>query len=179
MESPLQPSSLANEKVTLYPLLESDWEVLYPVAADPGIWEQHPNPDRWQEPVFRNYFTGAMESKGAFLIRDAATGTPIGCSRYYDYDAEKKELKIGYTFFARSTWQKGYNRATKHLMLAHAFTFVDTVIFHVGEQNMRSRTAMEKLGAELTGIEAVAYYGEAVKNNVVYRIRKENWQKQI
>lgn len=177
MDNLLQPAQLANDKVALTPLLESDWDALYPVASDPGIWEQHPNPDRWQEPVFRNYFTGAMESKGAFLIRDAASGEPIGCSRYYDHDPEKKELKIGYTFFARSTWQKGYNRAAKHLMLAHAFTFVDTVIFHVGEQNMRSRTAMEKLGAEQIGIEAVAYYGEAVKNNVVYRIRKESWLK--
>ena len=172
MPSPLQPS-LSNELVTLRPLQEADWTALFAVASDPLIWEQHPNPDRYQEAVFRNYFTGAMESKGALLISDTKTGEVIGCSRFYDHFPEKTELKIGYTFFARSTWQKGFNRATKHLMLQHAFTFVDNVIFHVGEFNLRSRTAMEKLGAEMIGMEDVAYYGEAVKRNAVYRIRKE------
>jgi hypothetical protein len=33
-------------------------------------------------------------------------------------------------------------------MLAHAFTFADTVWFHVGEPNLRSRRAVEKSGAE-------------------------------
>ena len=31
-------------------------------------------------------------------------------------------------------------------MLDHAFTFVDTVIFWVGEQNWRSQGAMTKIG---------------------------------
>ena len=171
MSTPLQPS-LSNEMVTLRPLRESDWTALFAVASDPLIWEQHPNPDRYKEPVFRNYFTGAMESNGALLISDSKTGEVIGCSRYYDHLPEKSEIKIGYTFFARSTWQKGYNRATKHLMLQHAFSFVENVIFHVGEFNLRSRTAMEKLGAEMIGMEDVAYYGEAVKRNAVYRIKK-------
>jgi N-acetyltransferase len=34
----------------------------------------------------------------------------------------------------------------KRLMLDHAFTFVDTVIFWVGEQNLRSQRAMTKIG---------------------------------
>ena len=38
----------------------------------------------------------------------------------------------------------------KRIMLAHAFRFVDTVIFRVGETNFRSRRAVEKLGATLT-----------------------------
>lgn len=175
MKPELQPQGLVNDKVTLSPLQEADWTALYAVASDPLIWEQHPNPDRWQEPVFRNYFTGAMESGGALLVRDAQSGEVVGCSRFYDYLPEKSELKIGYTFFARSTWQKGFNRATKHLMLEHAFSLVDNVIFHVGENNLRSRSAMEKLGAEYLGTEEVAYYGEAAKKNVVYRIQKAKY----
>ena len=172
MMANLQPT-LANDLVSLRPLLESDWPALFAVASDPLIWEQHPNPDRYKEEVFRNYFRGAMESKGALLISNTQTGEVIGCSRYYDLVPEKSEVKIGYTFFVRSTWQKGFNRASKKLMLQHAFGFVDNVIFHVGEHNLRSRTAMEKLGAEMIGMEDVAYYGEAVKRNAVYRIRKQ------
>ena len=37
----LQPI-LENENVKLLPLQEDDFEVLYQVASDPLIWEQHP-----------------------------------------------------------------------------------------------------------------------------------------
>lgn len=38
----------------------------------------------------------------------------------------------------------------KRLLLAHAFQFVDRVIFRIGADNLRSRRAVEKIGAELT-----------------------------
>ena len=39
-----------------------------------------------------------------------------------------------------------------------------------GAQNMRSRIAMQRLGAELIGEEEVAYFGEPPRMNVVFRI---------
>lgn len=168
----LQPQHLKNESVILTPLRNEDFEQLYAVASDPLIWEQHPNPDRYKRDVFQNYFKGAIESGGALLIKNAENGEIIGCSRYYDYIPDKKEVKIGYTFFGRSSWGKGFNNATKQLMIRHAFNHVDIIIFHVGVNNFRSRKAMEKLGAELLGVEDVAYYGEPTKQNCVYAINK-------
>ena len=78
---------LQNEFVKLVPLKETDFEILYKVASDPLIWEQHPNKNRWQREVFQNFFKGAIESKGAFLIYDAVTNEPIGSSRFYDWDS--------------------------------------------------------------------------------------------
>jgi len=167
----LQPIDLQNELVQLVPLSAADFEELYAVASDPLIWEQHPNPDRYQRTVFSNYFDGAIASKGAFLIKDAQTGVAIGSSRFYDHKPELGEIKIGYTFFSRSCWGKPYNSNVKHLMLDHAFTFVDRVVFHVGASNFRSQKAMEKLGAIKTGEEEVAYFGEASRWNFVYEIR--------
>jgi RimJ/RimL family protein N-acetyltransferase len=112
-----------------------------------------------------------MESGGAFLIKNAETEEVIGCTRFYDHMPELKEVKIGYTFFGRSSWGKGINRATKELMIRHAFPAVHKIIFHVGVNNHRSRRAMEKLGATLEGFEDVAYYGEATRQNCVYTIR--------
>jgi RimJ/RimL family protein N-acetyltransferase len=168
----LQPIHLQNELVQLTPLSSADFEELYAVASDPLIWEQHPNPDRYQRTVFSNYFDGAIASNGAFLIKDAQTVVAIGSSRFYDHKPELREIKIGYTFFSRACWGKPYNSNVKHLMLAHAFTFVDRVVFHVGASNFRSQKAMEKLGAVKTGEEEVAYFGEASRWNFVYEIRK-------
>ena len=82
----------------------------------------------------------------AFVIVDRASGRLIGSSRYYGYDPELSEIEIGWTFIARSHWGGVTNREVKRLMLDHAFTFVDTVVFWVGDENWRSQGAMTKIG---------------------------------
>jgi RimJ/RimL family protein N-acetyltransferase len=165
----LQPTHLHSELVSLRPLAFTDFESLYQVASDPLIWEQHPNPDRYKHEVFQNYFKGALESGGAFIVLDEHNQV-IGSTRFYDYKPADSEVKIGYTFFVRACWGKLYNRSTKLLMLSYAFDFVNRVIFHVGANNIRSQKAMEKLGATKVGEEEVAYYGEATRLNYVYLI---------
>lgn len=165
----LQPV-LRNETVELIPLKETDFDALYVVASDPLIWEQHPNPDRYKENVFRNYFKGAMESGGAFLTKDVKTGEVIGCTRFYDYMPEKSEIKIGYTFISRDYWGKKINPQVKKLLLDYAFQYVDHVIFHVGASNIRSQKAMERIGGVKIGEEEVTYYGEKPMVNFVYEM---------
>jgi RimJ/RimL family protein N-acetyltransferase len=171
-----QPT-LENAFIRIRPLKEDDFETLYAIASDPLIWEQHPNKDRYKREVFETFFKGAMESKGAFLVFDRQSGKPIGSSRYYEIDEEKKTLAIGYTFLACDHWGGVYNPALKHLMMEYAFEHVDAVIFHIGASNIRSQKAMEKLGGKKIAELEMAYYGEPNKLNVVYRIRKEDWEK--
>jgi len=165
----LQPI-LEDDRVILTPLQPDEFEELLAVSSDPLIWAQHPNPDRWKREIFRTYFDGALASGGAFTIRDRERGNAIGSTRFYDHNTEASETKIGYTFFARDQWGGGANQRVKRLMLDHAFRYVKQVIFHVGAQNMRSRIAMQRLGAELIGEEEIAYFGEPPKINVVFRI---------
>lgn len=167
---------LENDHVILYPLRESDFEELYTVASDPKVWEQHPNKDRWKREVFQNFFTGALESKGAFKIVDKLTGKIIGCTRYYDYNEAENFILIGYTFYGTDSWGKGINPQVKKLMLDYIFQFVPTVHFHVGASNLRSQIAIGRLGAEKIAEEDVAYFGEAPKLNFIYEIQKENWK---
>ena len=56
-------------------------------------------------------------------------------------------MKSAGTFLRRDYWGGSYNAEIKALMLRHAFRYVKTVVFWVGEGNWRSRKAMEKLGA--------------------------------
>ena len=174
MNFELQPR-IHNDLIGLEPLAAGDFEVLYAVASDPLIWEQHPNKDRYLRPVFENYFKGAIESGGAFRVIDHANGELIGSSRYTDHDPEKRQISIGYTFIARSRWGRHYNRALKTLMLDHAFRFVDRTIFKVGVNNWRSRKAMEKLGAVQIGEESVSYSGEPSHPNVIFKIDVRDW----
>ena len=168
----LQPTNLKNDLVWLEPLKQEHFEELYLVASDPLIWEQHPNPDRYKLDAFTNYFKGAMESGGAFIIRDTLSGQALGSSRYCAYDAAMKEIQIGYTFFSRSCWGKSINKVVKKLMLTHAFNFVDKVAFNVGANNIRSQKAMEAIGGIKVREEVVAYFGEPDRLNFRYEIDK-------
>jgi N-acetyltransferase len=171
MNIDLQPT-LENERVILRPLQEPDFEMLYTVAADPAIWQQHPNKDRWKKEVFANFFAGAMQSGGAFLIIDKTTGLAIGSTRFYDYNAKDNSIFIGYTFYATACWGKGINPAVKALMLNYIFKYVDKVYFHIGAQNIRSQIAITRLGAIKVGQQEVTYFGETPKLNFVYEISK-------
>ena len=171
MNIDLQPT-LENELVILRPLQEPDFERLYTVAADPAIWQQHPNKDRWKKEVFTNFFAGAMQSGGAFLIIDKTTGLAIGSTRFYDYNAKDNSIFIGYTFYATACWGKGINPAVKALMLNYIFKYVDKVYFHIGAQNIRSQIAITRLGAIKVGQQEVTYFGETPKLNFVYEITK-------
>jgi RimJ/RimL family protein N-acetyltransferase len=170
MDFELQPH-LTGELIELRPLRPEDWEALFAVASDPMIWEQHPAHNRYQEKVFKEVFQGALESGGALVAIDRKTQKIVGSSRYHGYDAEKREIEIGWTFLARSHWGGEYNREMKRLMLGHAFQFVDSVIFVVATENLRSRKAVEKIGGVLSGKRDVDLHGTIVEQ-VVYRIRK-------
>jgi RimJ/RimL family protein N-acetyltransferase len=104
--------------------------------------------------VFRRFFQGALDSGGAFVVLDAATGAVIGSSRYHAYDPATSQVEIGWTFLARKYWGGRYNAEMKRLMLEHAFRSLDTVVFSVGAQNQRSQRALEKIGAVRTGSRA-------------------------
>ena len=178
MNFDLQPT-LENELITVVPLKAKDFEKLYAVASDQLIWEQHPNKDRYKREVFENFFKGAMESKGAFIIYHKATGNVVGSSRYYELNEENNSVAIGYTFIGRDFWGKGYNATLKKLMLDYAIQFVDKVILHIGATNFRSQKATEKLGAVKISEIEVAYYGEPVKWNFVYQIDKAKWIQRV
>jgi RimJ/RimL family protein N-acetyltransferase len=150
----LQPV-LTGELVELRPLRAEDHDVLYAVASDPLIWEQHPAKERAEVDGFRHFFDQATESGGAFLVIDRKTGSVIGSSRFFGYDEATSEVEIGWTFLARAYWGGRYNGEMKRLMLRHAFRFVNRVVFLIAPTNTRSQVAVQRIGAVPNGLRHV------------------------
>jgi RimJ/RimL family protein N-acetyltransferase len=167
MSFALQPI-LEGKLLTLRPLRPEDFQELYAVASDPLIWEQHPNSDRYQEEVFKEFFRDGIESAGALIAIDANDGRVIGSSRFHGHNEEKSEIEIGWSFLARSHWGGKYNGEMKQLMLQHAFQFVNSVIFVIGVRNLRSQKAIEKIG----GVRAGSKVDKNGRDNFVYQIAK-------
>ena len=140
MSSPgfdLRPT-LTGKLLTVRPLAPSDFEAVYAAAADPLLWEQHPEPTRYQRDVFeKNFFAGAVACQSAFVVTDRSSGAVIGSSRYYDWEPSTREVAIGYTFLARSHWGGAYNGELKRMMLDHAFRWANTAWLHIGVENWR------------------------------------------
>src|SRR5690606_14472565 len=165
-------SILENEKAILYPLQEKDFELLYTVASDPEIWKQHPNKDRWKKEVFRTFFDGAMQSKGAFKIVEKATGNTIGSTRIYDYNEQENSRFIWSTFYGVEYWSKGINKLLPAAMLGSIFHCVSKVYFHIGPYYIRPQVAIVRISGEKLAEQEVTYCGEAPRLNFVYEITK-------
>lgn len=170
----LQPT-LIGPDITIRPLQPSDWNELYAVASDPLIWEQHPNPSMYTEPEFRKYFDGGVNSKSAFVVLDQKMNSVIGTSRYYDVSPESSSVSIGFTFLARAFWGGNTNKELKGMMIDHALMYFNNVCFHIAKGNIRSRKAIEKIGASLTSEFNKVIYGKELEY-CLYRIAREDWQ---
>ena len=138
---------LRGPTLLLRPLVAADREALWQVARDPLLWAQHPDKTRSDPAGFARFFQAALESGSALAVVENATGRLIGSSRYYEWDAGSRQVAIGYTFIARDCWGGPVNREMKRLMIDHAARWADRIWFHVGKGNLRSRRAMEKIGA--------------------------------
>jgi N-acetyltransferase len=170
-EFELQPV-LRGELVELRPLRREDFELVYGAASDPEIWAQHPEKDRYTREIFQFFFDSGMESGGAFAVVERASGRIIGSTRYHNLKSGE-EVEIGWTFLEKAFWGGTYNGEMKKLMLDHAFKFVERVVFVIGEENWRSRRAVEKIGGKLLRNEErpSARTGKMTKN-VVYGVEK-------
>jgi len=168
----LQPT-LKGNLIELRPLMWDDFDKLFAAASDPLIWEQHPENDRYQREVFQKYFDGAMESKGAFAIIERNSGRIIGSSRYCALNPAESEVEIGWTFLERKFWGGSYNRELKSLMLDHGFRFVDRIVFVVGEQNLRSQKALEKIGAKFLRKKDLSTADNAETTHLVFAITRK------
>lgn len=171
----LGPSELTGEAVRLEPLAAEHREALRAAcAADADIWEIYPYSligehfDRWWDKVAGNRCV-------LVAIHD---GRVVGMSSFYDTDDAKNSTAIGGTYFAPEVRGTGVNKEVKRLMLAAAFgAGARRVEFHIDAINLRSRRAIEKVGAVFEGIlrqDRTTWTGR-VRDTCVYSILESEW----
>ena len=168
----LQPT-LEGASLKVRPLRDADFQSLYTVASDPLIWQQHPANDRHEEDVFKAFFQEAIDSGGALVVVDKKSEKIIGSSRYHNFVEEDRTVEIGWTFLAREYWGGDCNGELKQLMLQHAFQYVDSALFLIGPDNVRSKRAIEKIGGTEIGSKPIGPGGLSLVFEVTATARKE------
>src|SRR5690606_2231373 len=144
----LEGKTLSNDLVKLVPLTKEDYNWIYAVASDPGIWEQHPDRLRYTPVGFTKYFKKLLNTDQPYIILDINTDQVIGATSFYQYNQKENTIAIGYTFLAQEFWGGGYNQSIKKLMMNFAFSSLNKIFFHVREGNIRSQKAIEKIGGK-------------------------------
>ena len=152
------PVILGGRKVRLEPLSLEHVARLAEVALEPEIWQWTLARPTTEADV-RSWVEAALAGRAAgtefpFVTLDAATGRPIGSSRYMNIVLEHRRLEIGWTWVAPAWQRSGANREAKLLMLGHAFDTLGCrrVEFKTDALNEPSRTALLGIGAQFEGI---------------------------
>jgi len=177
------PVTLVGHGVRLEPLDYEHEPGLATAASDGELWKlwftSVPKPAET-----RNYIDSAHEGLRAghmlpWAVRELATNTIAGSTRYHDIVPAADRVEIGYTWYA-DRWQRtSVNTACKLLLLSHAFDSVGcrVVGLRTDNFNFKSQRAIEALGAKKDGV--IRHHHPrrdgTVRDTVVYSILAAEW----
>lgn len=177
------PTILTGETVELLPLEQHHIAILEQVATDKRIWEHFlfkcNEPGELRNmlgPVMLDRETGKQYP---FVIKHKPTGNIIGNTRYMNIEGQHRRLEIGGTWLHPDHWATEVNFECKLLLLTHAFEKLNAscVFLKTDERNIRSRTAIQKIGGKFDGIlrnELLRPDGTA-RNSAYYSIIDSEW----
>ena len=178
-----RPIVLERGGIRLEPLTDAHHDALAAAAADGRLWELWfiavPPPDG-----MRAYVTEALKGQRdghmlAWVVRDVASGTIIGSTRYHDIVPGIDRVEIGYTWYAQSRQRTHVNTTCKLLLLAHAFDTLNCKVVGLRTDtfNFRSQRAIEALGAKKDGV--IRHFGArrdgSARDVVMYSILAAEW----
>jgi N-acetyltransferase len=172
---------LAGRVVVLEPLGPEHEEGLFAAAADPAVWRWLSVEQPRSRAAFHEWFEDALtlECSVPFATIEAATGNPIGSTRYLELRPEHRALEIGWTWLASSAWGTGANVEAKLLMLEHAFERLGArrVEFKTDALNERSRAALAALPAQFEGVfrKHMLVRGGENRDSAWYAIVDDDW----
>ena len=180
---PPEPVTLEGHGVRHEPLTPDHADGLIAAATDGKLWEL------WFTSVpapadTAKYIADALagQHEGHMLpwaVRDLATGTIVGSTRYHDIVPSVDRVEVGYTWYSAGRQRSHVNAACKLLLLTHGFETLGCrlVGFRTDNFNFRSQRAIEALGAKKDGVLRHHFRRRdgTVRDTVMYSILASEW----
>jgi RimJ/RimL family protein N-acetyltransferase len=195
---PVGPVTLADEVVALQPLsMDHSAGLMEAASSGRGTYTLTLVPASLD--AMRVYVELALaeQTRGVsvpFATCDARSGRVVGCTRFMNIErwtwpppgsplqrsAEHADaVEIGATWLSPDAQRTAVNTHAKLLMLTHAFEAweVRRVMLKTDARNVRSRTAIERLGARLDGVlrANMPAFDGAVRDSAFYSILAAEW----
>lgn len=176
-------ATLEGQNVRLETLSESHLNGLKTAIADGALHKltvtNVPHPDELG--VFLNHANSERQANQSlvFATIDQNTNQVIGSTRFMNTNWPHLRTEIGFTFIAQSKQRTACNTEAKLLMLTHAFEEIgfNRVALRTDVLNQKSRTAIERIGAQYEGIlrNHMVMPDGRIRDTVVYSIIKKDW----
>jgi RimJ/RimL family protein N-acetyltransferase len=179
-----KPVTLERDGIRLEPLSPEHHDGLVAAASDGKLWElwftSVPEPG-----AVTNYIRDAVKGHGdghmlPWAVRDLATNTIVGSTRYHDIVPAIDRVEIGWTWYAQRCQRTNVNTTCKLLLLEHAFDTLGCAVvgLRTDNFNVRSQKAIEGIGAKKDGVlrHHQARRDGTVRDSVMYSILKEEWR---
>jgi RimJ/RimL family protein N-acetyltransferase len=176
-------TTLEGRIVTLEPLAERHFAGLLAVGLAPDLW-------RWTidrlatEGDMRRWLDDTLQEQAdgrsiPFATVERASGRVAGSTRFGHLDPENRHVEIGWTWVAPEWQRTAVNTEAKYLMLRHAFEVWNChrVELKTDVLNVRSRRAIERLGAREEGVlrKYQRTQGGRMRDTVLYSILDTEW----
>lgn len=175
---------LADEKITLLPLNEEHIQQMRRLSDDADLWTWYTqdlqNPDDLQAWMTKRLEESGKREKMSYAVQLNTSKAIIGATSYGHIDWAEKGIEIGWTWLGKEYIGAGINKHMKFLMLQHAFERMEIqrLELRTDEENVRSRRAMEKIGAKYDGTlrNHRSTRGGRRRNTVIYSIIQSEWR---
>lgn len=149
---------LTGELVNLIPLQKRHFAELTVLAKEKRIWEFIPADMGSSEKCLKAFQTALdNKEKGTefpFVIYSKTENKLIGSTRLMEIVPLHRRLEIGWTWLHPEYWSTAVNLECKLLLLTFCFEDLKAIRVQLktDEKNLRSRKAIEKIGAQYEGI---------------------------
>jgi RimJ/RimL family protein N-acetyltransferase len=179
----LAPITLEGRRVRLAPMHARHVDALWAAAQDPKTWEFSGAVIRSADECRRYVETAlAWQSAGTavpFVTMDRASNAVIGSTRFANIDHDHHRAEIGWTWLDPKWWRSAINTEAKFLMLRHAFDEWKCmrVEFKTGHKNVRSQTAIERIGGIREGTlrKHMIQPDGSIRDSVYFSILDDEW----
>jgi RimJ/RimL family protein N-acetyltransferase len=180
----MDPIRLRGDTVAIEPLRREHVTGLLAAADADEVFAWLPYPRPTDLGQTRAWVENALADRDAdrrfpFAILDAASGSVIGSTSYWDFDTHNAHVEIGSSWLSRTRWRTACNTETKLLLLTHAFETLglERVAFRTDIRNERSQRAIERIGASKEGVHRHEMRREdgSWRDSVHYSILRSEW----
>lgn len=179
----IESVTLVGQNVILQSLDLSHHQELSEAVQDGELWRLWytfiPTPERMLAEIQRRL---ALQQQGLmlpFTVFDYHSGKVLGMTSFMNIDAAHRRLEIGSTWYRQSVQRSAVNTEAKKLLLTHAFEVLNCIAveFRTSSFNLKSRAAIEYLGAKLDGIlrSHQIVEGNILRDTYVYSILQGEW----
>ncbi len=179
----LSPITIVGDYVKLEPISMQHCADLKEATLDGELWKiwyvRVPSPEDVDHLIQQRI---ALQNSGemfTFAVIDKKTNKAVGMTSYFKIVSSNKRLDIGYTWYRQSVQRTPINTETKLLLLSHAFEVLNAIAVGFGANwfNIKSRKAIERLGAKLDGVlrNHMILPNGVIADYCLYSITQDEW----